>query len=97
MDMVTNKYDTPCSLIILHFFQSCDTVIMGRKSLDDCLRDDSGYQEKQFLVASHADKLDYEMFVLSKDILTKLRVLSTWVMKGDYLVSLVWLSLFKNA
>lgn len=89
----TNKYDTPLQFDNPSFFQSYDTVIMGRKSLDDCpLEMIEGYQEKQFLVASHADKSDYENVRFVKDILTEIECLrhdeggDIWLFGGGSLV-----------
>lgn len=56
----TDKYDTVLQFDNQKFFNNCDTVVMGRKSLEDCpLEMIEGYQEKQFIVASHTEQTDY--------------------------------------
>lgn len=56
----TDKYDTVLQFDNQNFFNNCDTVVMGRKSLEDCpLEMIEGHQEKQFIVASHTEQTDY--------------------------------------
>ncbi len=43
---------------------------MGRKSLEDCpLEMIEGYQEKQFIVASHTEQTDYGNVRFVRDII----------------------------
>ncbi|AGG64474.1 dihydrofolate reductase [Streptococcus suis SC070731] len=66
----TDKYDTVLQFDNQKFFNNCDTVVMGRKSLEDCpLEMIEGYQEKQFIVASHTEQTDYGNVRFVRDII----------------------------
>ncbi|MGQ7462847.1 dihydrofolate reductase family protein [Streptococcus suis] len=89
----TNKYDTTWQFDNPAFFKSCDTVIMGRKSLEDCpLEMIEGYQEKQFIIASRAEQTDYENVRFVQDIVVEIERLRVgeggdiWLFGGARLV-----------
>ncbi|HEL9643957.1 dihydrofolate reductase family protein [Streptococcus suis] len=81
------QFDNPA------FFNDCDTVIMGRKSLEDCpLEMIEGYQDKQFIIASHAEQADYENVRFVQDIVAEIERLRAeeggdiWLFGGAGLV-----------
>ncbi|HEP1824784.1 TPA: dihydrofolate reductase [Streptococcus suis] len=62
----TDKYDTVLQFDNQKFY----TVVMGRKSLEDCpLEMIEGYQEKQFIVASRTEQTDYGNVRFVRDII----------------------------
>ncbi|EFR45297.1 dihydrofolate reductase family protein [Streptococcus pseudoporcinus] len=90
----TKVYDTALQFDNNAFFASCDTIVMGRKSLDDCpIEQIQDYQKKSFYVASHQDlKSDYPNLSFSKDIVATLKELKQeeggpiWLFGGADLV-----------
>lgn len=82
------QFDNPA------FFASCDTVIMGRKSLDDCpLELIEGYQEKKFYVATRQELISpYTNVFFTKEIVSTLKQLKAeeggpiWIFGGAGLV-----------
>lgn len=81
------QFDNPA------FFESCDTVIMGRKSLESCpLEMIDGYQEKTFIIASHSEHEDDENVRFVQDIVTEIERLKAeegsdiWLFGGAGLV-----------
>ncbi|HEM2808780.1 TPA: dihydrofolate reductase [Streptococcus suis] len=89
----TSQYDTSLQFDNAGFFASCDTVIMGRKSLDDCpLEMIEGYQEKQFIIASRNAQIDYDNVRFVKDIVPEIERLRSseggdiWLFGGANLV-----------
>lgn len=89
----TDKYDTTLQFDNPAFFSSCDTVIMGRKSLDDCpLEMIEGYQEKQFIIASRSEYANYNNVRFVKDIVAEIEQLraeeggAIWLFGGASLV-----------
>ncbi|CCI62444.1 dihydrofolate reductase family protein [Streptococcus dysgalactiae subsp. equisimilis] len=83
-----NQFDNPS------FFASCDTVIMGRKSFEDCpIELIEGYREKTFYVASSQVMTSpYSNVYFSKDIVSTLKQLKAgeggpiWIFGGADLV-----------
>ncbi|VTT45165.1 dihydrofolate reductase family protein [Streptococcus porcinus] len=90
----TTAYDSALQFDNDAFFASCDTVVMGRKSLDDCpIEQIQGYHKKRFYVASHQDlHSDYPNLYFSKDIVATLKQLKQeedgpiWLFGGADLV-----------
>ncbi|HEL1584526.1 TPA: dihydrofolate reductase [Streptococcus suis] len=89
----TAQYDTALQFDNPAFFNGCDTVIMGRKSLEDCpLEMIEGYQDKQFIIASHAEQADYENVRFVQDIVAEIERLRAeeggdiWLFGGAGLV-----------
>ncbi|HFU4025081.1 TPA: dihydrofolate reductase family protein [Streptococcus suis] len=89
----TAKFDTALQFDNPAFFNGCDTVIMGRKSLEDCpLEMIEGYQDKQFIIASHAEQADYENVRFVQDIVAEIERLRVeeggdiWLFGGAGLV-----------
>lgn len=89
----TDRYDTVQQFDNPAFFQGCDTVIMGRKSLDDCpIEMIEGYRDKEFIIASHTprEKVGNVRFV--RDIISEIRQLrqqegsDIWLFGGAGLV-----------
>lgn len=88
-----DKYDTTLQFDNPAFFSSCDTVIMGRKSLEDCpLEMIEGYQEKQFIIASRSEYANYNNVRFVKDIVAEIEQLRAeeggdiWLFGGASLV-----------
>ncbi|HEL2383581.1 TPA: dihydrofolate reductase [Streptococcus suis] len=89
----SRQYDTSLQFDNAGFFASCDTVIMGRKSLEDCpLEMIEGYQEKQFIIASRNAHTDYDNVRFVKDIVPEIERLRSseggdiWLFGGASLV-----------
>lgn len=89
----TRQYDTSLQFDNAGFFASCDTVIRGRKSLEDCpLEMIEGYQEKQFIIASRNAQIDYDNVRFMKDIIPEIERLRSseggdiWLFGGAGLV-----------
>lgn len=89
----TRQYDTSLQFDNVGFFASCNTVIMGRKSLDDCpLEMIEGYQDKQFIIASHSEYANYNNVRFVKDIVAEIEQLRAeeggdiWLFGGARLV-----------
>ncbi|HEM4130232.1 TPA: dihydrofolate reductase family protein [Streptococcus suis] len=89
----TDQYDTTLQFDNPAFFSSCDTVIMGRKSLEDCpLEMIEGYQEKQFIIASRSEYANYNNVRFVKDIVAEIEQLRAeeggdiWLFGGASLV-----------
>lgn len=89
----TAQYDTALQFDNSSFFNGCDTVIMGRKSLEDCpLQMIKGYQDKEFIIASRAEQADYENVRFVQDIVAEIERLKAeegsdiWLFGGAGLV-----------
>ncbi|HFU4451207.1 TPA: dihydrofolate reductase family protein [Streptococcus suis] len=89
----SSQYDTSLQFDNPAFFESCDTVIMGRKSLEDCpLEMIDGYQEKTFIVASNSEQTDYENVRFVNNIVSEIEQLKAeegsdiWLFGGAGLV-----------
>ncbi|NRG98603.1 dihydrofolate reductase [Streptococcus suis] len=89
----TSSYDTQLQFDNPAFFESCDTVIMGRKSLEDCpLEMIDGYQEKTFIIASHSEQTDYDNVRFVDNIVSEIERLKVdegsdiWLFGGAGLV-----------
>ncbi|NQG97521.1 dihydrofolate reductase [Streptococcus suis] len=89
----TAQYDTTLQFDNPEFFSGCDTVIMGRKSLEDCpLEMIEGYQDKEFIIASRSDQTDYENVRFVQDIVAEIERLRAeeggdiWLFGGAGLV-----------
>ncbi|WP_105117091.1 dihydrofolate reductase family protein [Streptococcus suis] len=89
----TNQYDTALQFDNPAFFSACDTVIMGRKSLEDCpLEMIEGYQNKQFIIASRRAQTDYDNVRFVQDIVAEIERLKAeegsdiWLFGGAGLV-----------
>ncbi|HFI0254215.1 TPA: dihydrofolate reductase family protein [Streptococcus suis] len=89
----TNQYDTALQFDNPAFFSACDTVIMGRKSLEDCpLEMIEGYQNKQFIIASRRAQTDYDNVRFVQDIVAEIERLRAeegsdiWLFGGAGLV-----------
>lgn len=89
----TSSYDTQLQFDNPAFFESCDTVIMGRKSLEDCpLKMIEGYQDKEFIIASRAEQTDYDNVRFVQDIVAEIERLKAdegsdiWLFGGAGLV-----------
>ncbi|WP_105114809.1 dihydrofolate reductase family protein [Streptococcus suis] len=89
----TNQYDTALQFDNPAFFNACDTVIMGRKSLEDCpLEMVEGYQNKQFIIASRRAQTDYDNVRFVQDIVAEIERLKAeegsdiWLFGGAGLV-----------
>ncbi|HFI0120968.1 TPA: dihydrofolate reductase family protein [Streptococcus suis] len=89
----TSSYDTQLQFDNPAFFNSCDTVIMGRKSLEDCpLEMIEGYQDKEFIIASRAEQTDYENVRFVDNIVSEIERLKAdegsdiWLFGGAGLV-----------
>lgn len=89
----TSIYDSQLQFDNPAFFESCDTVIMGRKSLEDCpLEMIDGYQEKTFIVASNSEQTDYENVRFVNNIVSEIEQLKAeegsdiWLFGGAGLV-----------
>lgn len=89
----TNQYDTALQFDNPAFFNDCDTVIMGRKSLEDCpLEMIEGYQNKQFIIASRRVQTDYDNVRFVQDIVAEIERLKAedgsdiWLFGGARLV-----------
>lgn len=69
----TRQYDTSLQFDNAGFFASCDTVIMGRKSLEDCpLEMIEGYQDKEFIIASRSEHANYDNVRFVNDIVAEI-------------------------
>lgn len=89
----TDKYDTVLQFDNQKFFNNCDTVVMGRKSLEDCpLEMIEGHREKQFIVASHTEQTDYDNVRFVRDVIGEIMELRSqeggdiWLFGGASLV-----------
>ncbi|HFI0420825.1 TPA: dihydrofolate reductase family protein [Streptococcus suis] len=89
----SSQYDTSLQFDNAGFFASCDTVIMGRKSLEDCpVEMIEGYEDKQFIIASHNAQIDYDNVRFVKDIVPEIERLHSseggdiWLFGGAGLV-----------
>lgn len=89
----TSQYDTALQFDNTSFFNSCDTVIMGRKSLEDCpLEMIEGYQKKEFIIASRTAQTDYKNVRFVQDIISEIQRLRAeegsdiWLFGGAGLV-----------
>lgn len=89
----TTEYDTSLQFDNETFFKSCDTVIMGRKSLEDCpLEMIAGHEEKKFIIASREQQSDYENVRFVADIVDEIKLLKEedgsdiWLFGGAQLV-----------
>ncbi|HFI0236426.1 TPA: dihydrofolate reductase family protein [Streptococcus suis] len=89
----TSSYDTQLQFDNPTFFESCDTVIMGRKSFEDCpLEMIEGYQDKEFIIASHSEQMDYDNVRFVDDIVSEIERLRAeeggdiWLFGGAGLV-----------
>ncbi|HEL2057354.1 TPA: dihydrofolate reductase [Streptococcus suis] len=89
----TAQYDTALQFDNPAFFKGCDTVIMGRKSFEDCpLEMVEGYQDKTFIIASRSAGNDFENVRFVSDILPLIHELRSseggdiWLFGGAKLV-----------
>lgn len=70
----TNCYDMINQFDNHAFFQSCDTVVMGRKSLEDCpLEMIEGYHNKRFIIASLGEYQDYDTVHYTNNIVAEIK------------------------
>ncbi|NQP65975.1 dihydrofolate reductase [Streptococcus suis] len=91
----TTEYDTSLQFDNEAFFKSCDTVIMGRKSLEDCpLEMIAGYQEKEFIIASRHQQPSYDNVRFVSNIVDVIKKLKgedgsdIWLFGGAQLVQI---------
>ncbi|HFI0234531.1 TPA: dihydrofolate reductase family protein [Streptococcus suis] len=89
----TSDYDTSLQFDNPAFFKGCDTVIMGRKSFEDCpLEMIEGYQDKEFIIASRVEHANYENVRFVQDIVAEIERLRAeegsdiWLFGGAGLV-----------
>ncbi|HFH9921904.1 TPA: dihydrofolate reductase family protein, partial [Streptococcus suis] len=91
----TTDYDTSLQFDNEDFFKSYDTVIMGRKSLEDCpLEMIAGYEEKEFIIASRHQQLSYDNVRFVSNIVDVIKKLKgedgsdIWLFGGAQLVQI---------